>query len=128
MKNPDFNSKNPKISTSRRLRNGSKNLYHGLPSASNAQNEIDLFQKPEVTKHLLEQALKSKSLAKYGGISVESPEFKKERNSIVQQFKQKVSFVAGSFPMVRILKDINIATAQNPQARIPIHLGLEFGI
>jgi hypothetical protein len=121
MKNPDFNSKNPKISTSRRLRNGSQNLSHGLPSASNAQNEIDLFQKPEVTKHLLEQALKSKSLAKYGDISVKSPEFKKERNSIVQEFKQKVSFVAGSFPMVRILKDINIATAQNPPARIPIH-------
>jgi len=80
MKNPDFNSKNPKISTSRRLRNGSQNLSHGLPSASNAQNEIDLFQKPEVTKHPLEKALKSISVSKYVDIDVESPKFRKEPN------------------------------------------------
>lgn len=79
------------------------------------------LMKPDVTKALIDKALKEKSLSKLK-IDVESQEFKDEINkrAFVKNIKQKVAFVVGSVPMFKTLQEISIATALNPKAQIPM--------
>lgn len=87
------------------------------------------FSKPDVTKTLIDRALKDNSLSKIE-VDIESQEFKDEINkrAFVKNIKQKQVFAAGSVPMFNTLQQISIAVARNLQAQIPLSMPLYFGI
>jgi hypothetical protein len=85
--------------------------------------------KPDITKALIDKALKENSLSKLK-VDIESQEFKDEINkrAFVKNMKQKVAFAVGSIPIFKTLHDISITTALNSQAQIPVVLTVYFGI
>lgn len=108
-------------------------------SFSNSNTKIDKmkteevenlgYSKPDVTKAIIEKALKDKSLSTVN-IDIKSQEFRDEiaKRAFVKNIKQKLSFAVGSVPMFNILKEISIAVARNPQVQIPLSIPLYFGI
>ena len=87
------------------------------------------MNKPEATKALIDQALKSQRLSNTR-VDLESEEFRKEinRRVLVKNLKQEASFIVGSVPMFKTLQEISVKTALNPTAQLPLSLQLYFGI
>jgi hypothetical protein len=134
------NLKNKKPSILGRTRNFISRASNGyVLKASSISNKLSSgkieeienlgLAKPDVTKTLIDRALKKNSLSKIK-VDVESQEFKDEINkrAFVKNIKQKVAFAVGSVPMFKTLQEISIVTALNPQAQIPVNLSLYFGI
>ena len=65
------------------------------------------FQNLEVTKLLIDKALKEKSVSTLV-VDVKSQKFRDEINkrALVKNLKQKTSFIIGSIPMFKTLQDI----------------------
>jgi hypothetical protein len=86
------------------------------------------LSKPDVTKALIDRALKDTSLSKIK-VDINSQEFRDEVNkrTFVKNVKQKVAFAVGAIPMFKTLQDISIITALDPRAQIPLSLPLYFG-
>lgn len=113
-----------------RVSNGTVLQSSSVPRGSVSEDIRNVgIAKPDVTKVLIDQALKDRSLSEIV-VDVESEEFRKEVNkrAMVKFIKQKVAFIIGSMPMFKTLQDISIATALNPGAQIPLNLQLYFGI
>jgi hypothetical protein len=147
MKDP---KKNKKFSLLRRVISGTNNFISRVADGnvlnSSTLDDIDFttkpipdelehvknfgYEKPDVTKALIDRALKQKSLSEVLDVDIASQEFRKEINKrvLVKNLKQKASFIWASCPMFKTLNDISIRTAQNSQAVIPINLQLYFGI
>lgn len=106
-------------------------LHSSSVSLGSIQTDIEKvgFQKPDVTKILIDRALKGKSLSEVV-VDFESEEFRKEINkrAFAKNIKQKTSFIIGSIPMFKTLENISVVTALNPAAQIPLSLSLYFGI
>jgi len=87
------------------------------------------YNNPDVTKAVLNQALRDKNLGKVD-VDVESAEFEREisKRAIIKNVKQKCSFVIGSLPMFKTLQQISIAKALNPRAQVPLSMDLYFGV
>jgi hypothetical protein len=129
MKRSNLTSKNPKLSIVGRTRNFLSRVSNGyvlkVSSITNLMNqpipeEIGQienfgFTKPDVTKALIDRALKENSLAKIK-VDVKSQEFRDEVNkrAFIKNVKQKIAFGVGAVPMFRTLQEINVAAALNP--------------
>ncbi|HSO25446.1 MAG TPA: hypothetical protein VLR54_02370 [Methanobacteriaceae archaeon] len=130
---------NEKVSIFGRTRNFLSRVSDGYVLHSSSVNrpfseqieEIENLglSKPDVTKALIDKALKDTSLSKIK-VDINSQEFRDEVNkrTFVKNVKQKVAFAVGAIPMFKTLQDISIVTALDPRAQIPLSLPLYFGI
>lgn len=134
-------SKNDKISIFGRTRNFLWRAADGYVLKSSSLSNRPFSEKmeeienlgmenPDVTKALIDRALREETSKTKIKVDVTSQEFKDEINKriFVKNVKQKLCFALGSVPMFKTLQDISIVTAINAKGQIPINLGVYCGI